>query len=51
MANELQYVLFSDCNNRQDIKKFIQGDIESANKIKLELEEKQRQARKLRGCE
>ena len=43
--------IFSDARRRPDVIAFCAGDIDTANERKLELEQRQRDARKLRGCE
>lgn len=43
--------IFSDARRRPDVIAFCAGDIDTANEHKLKLEQRQRDARKLRGCE
>lgn len=44
-------IILSDARRRSDIVAFSAGDVDVANERKLELEQRQRDARKLRGCE
>ena len=49
--DETDLPILSDARRRPDVVAFRAGDVETANVRKLELEQRQRDARKLRGCE